>query len=121
MPFIAAHPIGATDITALPVKEVAPAIAFYVNCLGFALVGKTATTAQVKRDAVVLGLAVNGADPDQASVYVHVDQLETLHLEYRSKLLYPTPIGPSSHAGREYRVFWAKEPYGVCFCFGLPI
>src|SRR5215510_5463502 len=36
--FKAAGPIGGTDINALPVKEIGPAVGYYTQCLGFALI-----------------------------------------------------------------------------------
>ena len=60
--FKAAGPIGDTDINALPVKEIGPAVGYYTQCLGFALVSKDRTTAMLKRDDVQIGLAVNGRE-----------------------------------------------------------
>ena len=38
--FRAAGPIGETDIDALPVKEIGPAVGYYTRCLGFTLVSR---------------------------------------------------------------------------------
>ena len=35
--FRAVGPIGDTDTSALPVKEIGPAIGYYTQCLGFSL------------------------------------------------------------------------------------
>ena len=62
--FRVAGPIGETDIDAPPVKEIGPAVGYYTQCLGFALVSKDRTTARLRRDDVEIGLAVNGRDPE---------------------------------------------------------
>jgi len=33
-------------------------------------------------------------------------------------LLHPSPLRVDDHGGNRYQVFFAKEPYGVCFCLG---
>lgn len=116
--FHGAFPIGETDVMALPVKELAPAVAYYTRLMGFQVVSREETSARLKRDAAEIGLACSGSDPEQASVYFSVVSLEALHTELTEMGLEPSAIGPSTHDGRNYRVFFAKEPYGVCFCFG---
>ena len=56
--FRAVGPIGETDIGALPVKEIGPAVGYYTQCLGFALVAKGGTTAKLRRDDVPIGLVL---------------------------------------------------------------
>jgi catechol 2,3-dioxygenase-like lactoylglutathione lyase family enzyme len=116
--FKGAFPIGDTDVTALPVKEIGPAVAFYIRVLGFTLIEKTAKTAKLKRDDAEIGLAVNGADPEQASVYFEVENLDGLRNELIDAGSNPTDFRIDQHGGSKYRVFFDKEPYGVCFCFG---
>ena len=118
--FKAAGPIGDTDINALPVKEIGPAVGYYAQCLGFALVSRDRTTARLKRDDVQIGLAVNGRDPEQASCYFAVSDVEALRRELEAKGIEPAAVDVQEHEGRRFRVFFAKEPYGVCFCFGQP-
>ena len=48
--FKAIGPIGDTDTDALPVKEIGPAVGYYTQCLGFALVSKDRTTVKLVRD-----------------------------------------------------------------------
>jgi catechol 2,3-dioxygenase-like lactoylglutathione lyase family enzyme len=116
--FKGAFPIGDTDVAALPVKEIGPAVAFYIRVLGFTLIEKTAKTAKLKRDDAEIGLAVNGADPEQASVYFEVENLDGLRNELIDAGSNPTDFRIDQHGGSKYRVFFDKEPYGVCFCFG---
>ncbi len=118
--FKAAGPIGETDILALPVREIGPAVGYYTQCLGFTLVSKDHTTARLRRDDVQIGLAVNSQDPEQASCWFSVGDVDALWREYDAKEIGPGIIDDMVHDGRPLRVFFAKEPYGVCFCFTQP-
>jgi hypothetical protein len=118
--FKGVFPIGQTDTNALPVKEIGPAVGYYTQVLGFSLVERHAKTAVLKRDEARIGLAVNGADPEQASCYFPVSDVDALWSELEAKGIQPGIIDVQEHEGKRYRVFFAKEPYGVCFCFGQP-
>ena len=119
--FKAAGPVGDTDINALPVKEIGPAVGYYTQCLGFTLVSKDGTTAKLRRDDVQIGLAVNAQDPEQASCWFSVGDVDTLWREYDARGIGPGIIAEQKHDGKPFRVFFAKEPYGVCFCFTHPL
>jgi lactoylglutathione lyase len=119
--FKATGPIGETDTNALPVKELGPAVGYYTQCLGFSLVKKDKTTAVLKRDDVQIGLAVNGQDPEQASCWFSVSDVDPLWRELNAKGIEPGIIDEQQFDGKPYRVFFAKEPYGVCFCFTQPL
>ena len=119
--FKSAGPIGDTDINALPVKEVGPAVGYYTQCLGFSLISKDATSAKLKRDDVYIGLSVNGRDPEQASCWFSVSDVESLRREFDGKGIAPGIIDEQEYDGKRYRVFFAKEPFGVCFCFTQPL
>lgn len=118
--FRSASPIGDTDTNALPVESVAAAVAFYTNALGFTQVSQEGKRAELRRGDAVIGLEENDSDPEQASVYFGVSDVETLRAELEAKGLEPTPIRVDEYGGNRYRVFFAKEPCGVCFCFGEP-
>jgi lactoylglutathione lyase len=118
--FKGAYPIGDTDTNALPVKEIGPAVGYYTQVLGFSLVTKDPRSAVLKRDEAQIGLAVNGQDPEQASCYFAVSDVEALRRELEAKGIQPGDVRVQEHGGNRYRVFFAKEPYGVCFCFGQP-
>ena len=118
--FKGAYPIGDTDTNALPVMEIGPAVGYYTQVLGFSVVARDRKSAVLKRDDAQIGLAVNGADPEQASCYFPVSDVEALRRELDAKGIEPGEIGVQEHEGKRYRVFFAKEPYGVCFCFGQP-
>ena len=119
--FKSVHPIGDTDPNALPVKELGPAIGYYTQVLGFSLVSKGDGRAVLRRDDVEIGLAVNDQDPEQASCYFAVSDVEALRQELEAKGIEPSAIRVDEYGDKKYRVFFAKEPYGVCFCFGHPV
>jgi len=119
--FKAVGPIGDTDTNALPVKETGPAIGYYIQCLGFSLVSKDRTTAVLSRDDVRIGLAVNGRDPEQASCWFSVGDVDALWRELDAKGIEPGIIDEQEYDGTPYRAFFAKDPYGVCFCFTQPL
>jgi lactoylglutathione lyase len=118
--FKGVYPIGGTDTNALPVKEIGPAVGYYTQVLGFALVAKDRESAVLKRDDAQIGLAVNGKNPEQASCYFAVSDVEALRRELDAKGIQPGNVRVQEHEGNPFRVFFAKEPYGVCFCFGQP-
>ncbi len=82
------------------------------------MVRKDAQVAILRRDAAELGLAVNGHDPEQASCFLAVTDVATLREALEGKGIEPSPIRRDTHDGRSSRIVFAKEPYGVCFCFG---
>lgn len=116
--FKGVFPIGDTNLQALPVRKLGPAIAFYTAVLGFRLVEREETRATLQRDEVRIGIEENKSDPEQASCYFAVSDVEGLWAEYTAKQIEPSPILPDQHGGKKYNVFFAQEPYGVCFCFG---
>lgn len=118
--FKGAFPIGDTDTNALPVKEIGPAVGYYTQVLGFTLVAKDRQTAALQRDDAHIGLAFNAQDPEQASCYFSVSDVDALRQELDARGIEPGTIKVQQHGDASYRVFFAKEPYGVCFCFGQP-
>ncbi len=119
--FSGVHPIGDTDTNALPVRSLGPAIGYYTQVLGFTVVSKEKDRAVLQRDEATIGLAVNGKDPEQASCYFGVSDVEALRQELAEKGIEPSPLRVDDHGGKKYRVCFAQEPYGVCFCFGTQI
>jgi hypothetical protein len=117
--FEGVYPISG-EVNALPVGSVGPAIGYYIHVLGFSLVTKEETTATMQRDRVTIGLALSEEDPEAVSCYFAVKNLDDLREEYVRKGIEPSEIRVDTHDGKRYRVFFAKEPYGVCFCFGEP-
>ena len=116
--FQSVSPIGDTDVKSLPVCALGPAIAYYTQVLGFSLVVKTPNSAVLSRGRAEIVLEVNEKDPHQASCYFAVGDVDALHEEYSAKGIEPSALRVDEYGGKRYRVFFAKEPYGVCFCFG---
>jgi lactoylglutathione lyase len=116
--FLSVYPIGGTDVHALPTKDIGPAIGYYARVLGFSVVSKSKETAVLQRDHAKIGIAKNGTDPEQASCYFAVKGLDELYEELYAYGIEPSPIRITEHEGKPQRIFFAKEPYGVCFCFG---
>ena len=112
--------IGDTDTNSLPVREIGPAVGYYTQVLGFTVAERDTDRATLKRDMVTIGLAKNKTDPEQASCYFSVSDVEALRQELDSKGIAPSPLRTDTHNGKQYRIFFAQEPYGVCFCFGQP-
>lgn len=115
---LAVYPIGDTDPRALPARAIGPAVAFYTHVFGFTLVSKGSGAATLARDGVHIGLAVNGRDPEQASCYFEVSDVQALHRELSDKGVEPSAVREDRDSGGSRRVFFAAEPFGVCFCFG---
>ncbi len=119
--FLKVSPIGDVPPTELPVKAVGPAVAFYKAVLGFDLTSRSGNSAMLKRDEVTIGLVESKADPEQVSCYFSVDNVETLHAELTEKGIEPSEMRIDNFGGKKFKVFFAKEPYGVCFCFGCEV
>src|SRR5207253_1591710 len=102
--FKGVYPIGDTDTNALPVKEIGPAVGYYTQVLGFSLVTKDRESAVLKRDDVEIGLAANGQDPEQASCYFAVSDVETLRRELDAKGIQPGDVHVQEHEGKRYCV-----------------
>jgi lactoylglutathione lyase len=116
--FTSVGTISGSGPASLPVKDIDSSVAYYATVLGFAPVTVEAKSATLRRDAVEIGLAVNGEDPDQASLYFEVSDVEALRAELAAKHVGPSELRIDSYGGSRYRVFFAREPFGVCFCFG---
>src|SRR5579862_2125269 len=95
--FQSVFPIGDTDVNALPVKDFGPAIGYYTRVLGFTLVSKDGDRVVLQRDAVTIGLAKNGADPEQASCYFGVSDVDALHQELEETGIEPSVIRSDTH------------------------
>ena len=122
--FQAVGPIGASNPHAMPVRDVDTAIPFYQEQLGFTLrsvSSEAPRTAILSRDLVTLGLSENGEDPEQASCYLNVRDVDAIWAEFRAKGLdVSSEPGPMAHDGKHYRVFFLRDPDGLCYCISQP-
>lgn len=118
------YPISGEDLSALPVKEVGPAVEFYKTVLGFSVVASDDTTATIQRDDVRLGL-VKRPDhkPGEAgSCAFGVTDLDEMHKELAGRGLDLGGIDTQEWGGKRYRVFFLREAEnGYCYCFSQPV
>ena len=117
------YPISGEDLTALPVKEIGPAVDFYQSVLGFTVVARDEATATLQRDDARLGL-VRKADhrPEEAgSCCFAVTDLDAMHRELAGRGLDLGEVRTDEWDEKQYRVFFLREPEnGYCYCFSQP-
>jgi catechol 2,3-dioxygenase-like lactoylglutathione lyase family enzyme len=109
----------------LPVPDLAAALPFYENVLGFRVVSQAAAphnSALLARDNVQIGLAENGGDPTQDGCAFHVEGLDDLFAEFQSRGLNkgsdPSPFSTEQHDGVPWKAFYVVAPDGLCYWFG---
>jgi lactoylglutathione lyase len=109
----------------LPVRELAAALPFYENVLGFRIVSQATAphkSAVLERDNVQIGLAENGGDPTQDGCAFHVEGLEALFAEFKTRGLEKrqeiSPFSEEQHGGAPWKVFYVVAPDGLCYWFG---
>lgn len=118
--FLSVNPMGDSDPGNLPVRSLHDAIHFYERHMGFAVVSREASPASIllERDQVDIRIAENGGDPEQASVYIEVDDVDVAREELNESGAAPSPVTDMTHGSRSYRVFWVRAPDGLCYCLG---
>ena len=117
------YPISGEDLSALPVKAIGPAVAFYRDVLGFTVVSQNDEKATVQRDDARLGLVVQpDHDPGEAgSCAFGVADLDAMHKELNGRGLDLGGIDTQEWDGKRYFVFFLREPEnGYCYCFSQP-
>lgn len=107
----------------LPVADLAAAIPFYENVLGFRVVSRSEAPhrkAVLARDEVQIGLAENGRDTSQDGCAFHVKDLDALVADLKAAGIAKTPadIGIEEVDGAPWRVVYVIAPDGLCFWFG---
>ena len=120
--FIKAWPYQ-QDALNLPVADVAAALPFYENVLGFRVVSRTADphpAALLARDEVQIGLAENGGDPTQDGCFFAVDNVETAFAELKAHGLANerADFRLDKHGDTTWKVFFVIAPDGLCYCLG---
>jgi catechol 2,3-dioxygenase-like lactoylglutathione lyase family enzyme len=121
--FEAVFPIGDTDPRNLPVADLDRAIDYYQKHLGFTLRSRSASPYQAAllvRDGVEIRLAENGKDPEQASCYMDVNDVALAFEELQDQGLEVSEIQTQEYSGTTYRVFFLRDPDGLCYCIGQP-
>jgi catechol 2,3-dioxygenase-like lactoylglutathione lyase family enzyme len=107
----------------LPVPDLAAALPFYENVLGFRLLSRSDATHQsavLARDRVQIGLAESGGDSTQDGCAFHVTDLEALFAEFKANGLQKelSEFDIEQHDGVAWKVFYVVAPDGLCFWFG---
>src|SRR5262249_40996657 len=122
--FKGVYPISGEDLSALPVKSIGPAVAFYRSLLGFSVVASDEATAILQRDDARLGL-VRKPDhkPEEAgSCAFAVADLDAMHRELDGRSLDLGDIRIDAWGGKKYRIFFLREAEnGYCYCFSQPV
>ncbi len=122
--YLAVYPIGDTDPTNLPVPDIESALPYYTDRLEFGVVAREESPvhrALIRRDEITLGLAETGGDPEQASCYLSVSDVEAARAEAEAAGLRPSPLRVDDHGGARYRVFFLRDDVGLCYCLGQRI
>jgi hypothetical protein len=118
------YPISGEDLSALPVKEVGPAVAFYKTVLAFAVVCQDAATATVRRDDAQLGLVQkpDHKPAEAGSCAFAVTDLDAMRAELDGRGLDLGAIRIDEWGGKTYRVFFLREAEnGYCYCFSQQV
>jgi Predicted ring-cleavage extradiol dioxygenase len=107
----------------LPVADLATAVPFYENVLGFRVVSRSDTplnSAVLERDEIQIRLAENGGDPTQDGCAFHVKGLEELFAEFKRNGLQKelSEFNSEQRGGVEWKVFYVVAPDGLCYWFG---
>jgi hypothetical protein len=116
----AIYPIGDSDPGNMPVANLAQSVKYYEG-LGFQVKSHTETpnpTTVIARDGIEIGLVVNGGDPEQASCYIAVDDVELARQELLDQQADVSDIRLDQHDDSTYRVFFLRDDEGLCFCLG---
>jgi lactoylglutathione lyase len=107
----------------LPVADLASALPFYENVLGFRVESRADTphrSAVLTRDLVQIGLAENGGDSSQDGCAFHVDNVDALREEFQARLPAKqlSAIDIEKRGDKSWRVFYVVAPDGLCYWFG---
>src|SRR6187551_459743 len=113
-------PIANEDPSALPVRELGPAITYLESVMGFTVLSRDVTTATLRRDGSQIGLALKcDHQPGEAgSLAFEVDDLDALHRELSARGGKPGEFGFNEWDGKKFRTFFMREQEnGYCYCF----
>ena len=107
----------------LPVPDLAAALPFYENVLGFRVLERSDTphkAAVLGRDDIKIRLAENGGDPSQDGCAFHVKDLSALAAEFRAGGLQKelSEFNVEQRGGVPWNVFYVVAPDGLCYWFG---
>jgi hypothetical protein len=113
-------PISNENTSALPVRELGPAIAYYESVMGFSVFSRDASTATLQRDGAQIGLVIKRDHQPRGagSLAFAVDDLDALHRELSERGGKPGEFGIDEWGGKQFRTFFMREEQnGYCYCF----
>jgi hypothetical protein len=122
--FTGVYPISGEDLSALPVKEIGPAVEFYTTVLRFSVVARDDVMATVQRDDARLGLVrkPNHKREEAGSCALAVADLDAMRAELDGRGLDLSEIRIDVWGGKKYRLFFLREAEnGYCYCFNQKI
>jgi lactoylglutathione lyase len=107
----------------LPVTDLVSAIPFYEATLGFRVLSRADAPqkrAVLARDEVQIGLEENGGDPSQDGCAFHVQDIDSLFLEFKRNGLQKelSDFKIEQRDGVAWKVFFVVAPDGLCYWFG---
>ena len=107
----------------LPVENVEAAIPFYETVMGFRVVSRQdapCKSAILVRDAIQIGLAENGGDPEQEGCFFEVDDVEAAFAELQASGLgrEAADFRIDRHGDKAFKVFFVIAPDKLCYCLG---
>lgn len=113
----------AGDALNLPVANVAAAVPYYETVFGFRVVSQQDAPHKsviLARDEIQIGLAENGADPEQEGCFFEVDNAETAFAELQASGLDQKAANfrIDRHGDKTFKVFFVIAPDGLCYCLG---
>ena len=99
-------------------KNLAAALRFYVDQLGFSIQWQSGNSAGISRDAIAFTLIESDNQNwlENTSLSIGVSDLDALYNEYRT-VAAPARVGPLETKPWGRREFHLIEPAGVCFQF----
>ena len=110
------------DAMNLPVADVASAVPFYVDKMGFSVVGEThqpVNKTVLERDGIQFAIAENGGDPEQDGCAFHTDDVAELRDEFIANgLANIGNIDEEKRDGSIFKVFFVVAADGLCYWFG---
>lgn len=98
--------------------NLAAALSFYVDQLGFTIQWQSGNSAGIARDAIAFTLIESDNQNwlENTSLSIGVSDLDALYTEYRN-IATPARVGPLETKPWGRREFHLIEPAGVCFQF----
>ena len=114
----------ADDVLALPVEDIDRAADWYARRFGLVEVERRTDPCQtviMERDGVRIGFAVNGGDPSQEGAAILVTDIHRARDELQANGVKTANWRVDERDGRQYQVFFAVAPDGLCYYFHQPI